>query len=585
MQRDYADPITGRERHFPWKNKALPHPDVMTKSLTFLILLTTLPLSHGQENAAPANPPAETPPIADCIPLPIKKLGPPAIFPFHKGLVTAISATTETAQLHTLQGLNHLHGGWEFEAMRHFAAAMEEDPRCLMAHWGMVMAMLSPSPETDTHRLATTNRLLELIDDGAGTELERGYAYGLVKYIQEGPAGAAEAFRRVADKFPGEVQAEIFAALFGRTGYDTLGTATPDQEAAENRLLKLAERAPEQALPLHALLVIRAEAPDLRPSLELARRLCQLVPDYAPYFHVLGHYEWRCGEHSKAASAFARAASLYSIWMRENQATPADCPGWVRAECYRVAALASNGDFENALASAEKIATTTTDPTRPSATGTRRLLWDAKTLPARVLLRRASPGDSAKALASLPAPEEGEPFREKSLSYWWVDGLRITLEAQRLLDAGELVQASETISALTLHGQAMSKRQSIASAIGERTEWRDSFQALEMLAAELNGRLALSGPPAGHGSAFNWFRAAADRQKPATMLNPPSILTPMATRLGDYHLARNHGHKALEAYEEALASFPADTETEERLAKAQALAAKQPKPEEKNNED
>lgn len=550
----------------------------MPKIITFLILLTALPLAYGQENTAEGKPPAEMPSVADCIPETVSKLGPPAVFPFHKGLVTAISAATSTAQLHTLQGLNHLHGGWEFEAMRHFAVAMEEDPRCLMAHWGMIMAMLSPSPETDSHRIATTNRLLELIDEGAGTELERGYAYGLVKYFQEGATGAAEAFRRVADKFPGEFQAEIFSALFGRTGYDALGTATPNQEAAENRLLKLAENAPEQALPLHALLVIRAEAPDLRPSLELARRLCQLVPDYAPYFHVLGHYEWRSGDHSKAASAFASAASLYSIWMRENKATPADCPGWVRAECYRIVALASKGDFENALASAEKIATTTVDPARPSAAGTRRLLWDAKTLPARVLLRRASPGDSAKALSSLPTPAAGERFREKSLSYWWVDGLRIALEAQRLLDTGELGQASETISALTLHGQAMSKRQSIASAIGERTEWRDSFQALEMLAAELNGRLALSGPPAGHGSAFNWFRAAADRQKPATMLNPPSILTPMATRLGDYHLARNHGHKAVEAYEEALASFPGDTETEGRLARARPLAAKQPKP-------
>jgi tetratricopeptide (TPR) repeat protein len=550
----------------------------MPKTLAFLILLAGIHLSHGQENGAKPKPPVDMPPVADCIPEPVSKLDPPIVFPFHKGLVTAVSAANETAQIHTVQGLNHLHGGWELEAMRHFAVAMNEDPRCLMAHWGMVMAMLAPSPETDTHRLATTNRLLELINDGEGTELERGYAYGLVKYIEEGPAGAAAAFRRVADKFPGEIQSEIFAALFGKTGYDSLGSATPDQEAAEDRLMKLVERAPKHALPLHALLLIRAEAPDLRPSLELARRLCQLVPDYAPYFHVLGHYEWRCGEHSKAASAFSRAASLYSIWMRENGTTPADCPGWVRAECYRVAALASKGDFENALASAEKIASTTVDPARPSAPGTRRLLWDAKTLPARILLRRAAPGDSAKALASLPAPEKGEAFREKSLSYWWVDGLRITLEAQRLLDTGHLAQATETISALTFHGQAMAKRQSIASAIGEQSDWRTSFHSLEMLAAELHGRLALAGPLAGHGSGFNWFRAAADRQKPATMLNTPAILTPMAMRLGDYHIARNQGHRAVTAYEEALAAFPGDTGTEERLAKARALAATQPEP-------
>jgi tetratricopeptide (TPR) repeat protein len=546
----------------------------MPKLLAFIAILAASHPVVGQET--PTNEKEDVKPasVADCIPASVSRLGSPIIFPFHKGLVTAVTAATEKAQTHTLQGLNHLHGGWEFEAMRHFAIAMEEDPHCLMAHWGMVMSMLSASPETDAHRFATIQRMLELINDGEGTELERGYAYGLVKYIEEGPMSAATAFRKVADKFPGEIQSEIFAALFGRGGYDDLGTANPDQAAAEERLLKLIEESPNEALPLNALLQIRAEAPDLRPSLVLARQLCQLVPDYAPYFHVLGHYEWRCGEHAKAASAFGRAATLYSIWIKENNASPADCSGWVRAECYRVVALASKGGFDNSFASAEKIAATTVDPSRPSASGTRQLLWDAKTLPARVLMRRSLPGDSAKALASLPPPEEGAPFREKSLSYWWVDGLRIALEAQRLLDTGDFEQATETIAALTLHGQAMVKRQAVASAIGERAEWLGSFRALEVLAAELRGRLALAGPPAGHGSAFNWFRGAADRQLHSTMLSPPALLTPMGMRLGDYFIARNQPAKAVEAYEEASERFPNDKETLERLKKARELAEK-----------
>lgn len=553
----------------------------MPRSLILFLLLAGLAITRGQEEPPASKPAADIPTIEECIPASVSKLAPPAVITFHHGLVTAVSAANDTAQIHTVQGLNHLHGGWEFEAMRHFAIAMKEDPRCLMAHWGMVISMLSPSPETDACRLAATNRMLSLIQEDAGTELERGYAYGLVKYIQEGPRGAADAFRKVADKFPGELQSEIFAALFSRTGYDELGSITPDQEAAENRLLKLVEREPERALPLHALLLVRAEAPDLRPSLDLARKLCQLVPDYAPYFHLLGHYEWRCGEHTKAASAFSRAATLYSNWMKQNGVTPADCDGWVRAECYRVVAMASGGEFENAIASAEKIAATTLNTSRPSSPGTRQLLWDAKTMPARVLLRRSQPGDSAKALASLPAPDESKPFREKSLAHWWIDGLRISLDAQRLLDAGDLKLASETIDALSFHGTAMAKRQDIAAALGEQTEWNRSFRALEVLAAELRGRLALAGPPAGHGSAFNWFRGAADRQKPATMLNAPPILTPMAMRLGDYFAASNKPHKAVRAYEEALQHFPGDAETMIRLEKSRKAAeAAGPEPKE-----
>lgn len=550
----------------------------MPKLIAILFLIAACATSNAQEDIDKKPEKSEIPSVEECIPEAVSKLKEPAVIPFHKGLVTAVSAANEIAQVHTLQGLNHLHGGWDFEASRHFAVAMKADPHCLMAHWGMVMAMLAPSPETFENRLAASERLLQLISDGEGTELERGFAYGLVKYIEEGPEGAEAAFRKVAEKFPNDLQAKIFSALFGRAGYNEMGDITATQAEAEKSLMGLIRRSPNDALPIHALLLVRAEAPDLRPSLDLARKLCQLVPDYAPYFHLLGHYEWRCGEHNKAASAFSRAATLFSIWMKENEATPADCPEWVRAECYRVVALTSKGDFDNALASAEKIAKTTVDPDRPSATGTRQLLWDARTLPARVLMRRSAKGDSAQALASLPTPEEGEVFREHSLSYWWVDGLRISLEAQRLLDGGVYDKASEAIGAVSYHGQAMAKKQQVASQIGEYSEWRRSFLALEILAAELRGRLALAGPREGHGSAFNWFRAAADRQRPTTMMNPPAILMPMATRLGDYFLAINDPAKALEAYKEALDKFPKDQETLERAEKAKDIALTLPAP-------
>ncbi|MGJ8633886.1 MAG: hypothetical protein ACSHX7_08195, partial [Luteolibacter sp.] len=170
----------------------------MPKLLAILLLTVTCICATAQE------PTTETkmPTVADCIPAPVGALGTPAIFPFHKGLVTAVTASTGLAQTHTVQGLNHLYGGWEFEASRHFCAAIKEDPRCLMAHWGLVMSLLTPSPEIDSARIATATRMLQLIEDGAGTDKERGFAYGLVKYIEEGPAGAAAAYKKVAEKFP-----------------------------------------------------------------------------------------------------------------------------------------------------------------------------------------------------------------------------------------------------------------------------------------------------------------------------------------------------------------------------------------------
>lgn len=500
----------------------------------------------------------EVSPVEAAIPDPVKALAEPGMTEFPGGLRMAVTATTEKAQAHVNQGMNHLHGGWEFEASRHFAAAMMEDPECLLAHWGMVMALLSPSPETGEARNAATDRLLDLIERGKGSELERGYAYGLIKYIEEGPAGAAAAFRKVADQFPNDLQAGIFSALFNRSGYDDFGSAKPDQEAAEKSLLAMIEKNPQSPLPLNALLTIRAEGPDLSSSLDLARKLSQMAPGYPPYAHLLGHYEWRSGEHGEAAATFGRASSYYESWMKENHASVADCPEWVKSECYRIVSLVSKGDFDTAYAAARRMAATPIPTGRPASPGARILLWDAKTLPSRIILHRGLRGNAAEALASLPKPGDIKDTHEKSLAYWWIDGLRFSLEARRLLDLGKTAEAREVIGALSHHGELMAKTQNAAGTSGERSAWNRAFRALEVVASELRGRLAMSGPKDRRGAAFNWFSSAADRQHPAPMMFPPMILSPMAIRVGEYYLSAEKPAEAIEAYQRALAAFPND---------------------------
>jgi tetratricopeptide (TPR) repeat protein len=522
------------------------------------------------EPDAPAGEGAKekVPEVEEAIPAAVKALGEPPPSSFPGGIRMAVSAATEKAQDHVLQGLNHLHGGWEFEASRHFASAMREDPECLLAHWGMVMSLLNPSPETGPARNAATDRLLRLVDAGQGTELERGYAYGLMKYIEEGPAGAAAAFRKVADRFPNEMQAAVFSALFNRGGYDPSGDPTPDQLKAEKDLMTLVKRHPESPVPLNALLLIRAESPDLTVSLDLARQLCQMTPDYAPSFHLLGHYEWRCGHHGSAASAFGRASSFFQKWMKENKAGIADCPEWARAECYRIVSMVSKGDFDTAYAAARQVAATPVPKDRPGSPGARFLLWDVKTLPARILVHRGLRGNADEAAVSLPKPEEMAGFRQHSLAYWWVDGLRFALEAQRLIDAHEFEEARNVVNALTQHGQNMTSTQSAAVAGGERSQWIRGFRALEVLASDIRGRLAMAGPRDQRETAYNWFASAADRQHPSPLLLPPMILTPMASRLGEFQLSRERPAEAIDAFQRALVAFPNDMNSLVGLQKA-----------------
>ncbi len=540
----------------------------MPKWITLLSLLALHVSAFSQETTQEKPPEIEIPSIAACIPPWVSAAEKPSLFPFYNGLVTAVMAKSEIAQIHTLQGLNHLHASWDFEATRHFAVAMQEDPRCLMAHWGMIMSMLATSPETDSYRLATTKRLLELVADGEGTELERGFAYCLIKYIDEGPKGAELAFRKVSEKFPNDVQSEIFTLLFSRGGYDQVGEITASQAEAEKSLLKLIELQPNNILPLHAYLLIKAEGSDLKSSIPLAKKLCQLAPIYPPYLHLLGHYQWRSGEFADAAASFSLAEKYYAEWMESNKISHVDCPQWIITKSYHAVATASAGNFKDAITAATEISKIPPDLNRPTAPGSRQILWDAQTLPARILLYRGEKTDPTEALLTLTKPQAGEAFRKHSLSHWWTDGLRIALQAHRMINAGEMKAAEDIINALGFHGEAMTKQKAIASAQGEFSEWRRALLHLEMLTANLRGRITQAGPVEGRGSAFNWFRAAADRQRTSSLMHPPLILSPMATDLGDYYLTLKKSDKALEAYQEAITKYPNEPMTLNRIQKA-----------------
>src|SRR5688572_743666 len=71
----------------------------------------------------------------------------PTPVPIPKGFTMAITSTDPKAQKHVLDGISNLHGGWDFEAYRHFCAALKLDPECLMAHWGVVVALIDPEPD------------------------------------------------------------------------------------------------------------------------------------------------------------------------------------------------------------------------------------------------------------------------------------------------------------------------------------------------------------------------------------------------------------------------------------------------------
>ena len=142
----------------------------------------------------------------------VKKLPPPAASPVPRSITMAVTASDPEAQKHVLEGVADLHGGWDFQAYRRFCAALAIDPDCLMAHWGVVMALISPEPDLLDERTAALRRMVDLVGKDAGTELERSYAYAVGVFFDQGPAAAADAYRKVSEKFPNDPQLKLLVA-------------------------------------------------------------------------------------------------------------------------------------------------------------------------------------------------------------------------------------------------------------------------------------------------------------------------------------------------------------------------------------
>ncbi|MEC9055510.1 MAG: hypothetical protein VX633_09400, partial [Verrucomicrobiota bacterium] len=76
----------------------------------------------------------------------------------------AISSSSSVASRHVQQGLAFIQAAWDFEAYRHFCAAIQSDPDCLMAYWGIGLALAAPNNEFSKQRQIAVMRMIELVD-------------------------------------------------------------------------------------------------------------------------------------------------------------------------------------------------------------------------------------------------------------------------------------------------------------------------------------------------------------------------------------------------------------------------------------
>ncbi len=233
--------------------------------------------------------------------------------PHHEDLTTAQLGTVTfpvscapDVQKPFERGVALLHSFWYEEAEKDFQQIAVDDPRCVMAHWGVAMSLwhqLWNQPDArdiqrgldEIHEAKTT--------DGPTTPREKAYLAAIAAFYSDSrklnhdarAQAYSSAMKKVYDSYPDDHEAAVFYAL------SLLASEPHDDETFANRkqaaaiLGKLFATEPEHPGVAHYL-IHACDKPQLAQlGLPAARRYAQIAPAAPHALHMPSHIFARVG--------------------------------------------------------------------------------------------------------------------------------------------------------------------------------------------------------------------------------------------------------------------------------------------------
>ena len=247
-----------------------------------------------------------------------------------------ITTTSSEAQLWFDRGLVWCYGFNHEEAVRCFKKAVEADPDCTMAYWGIAYAAgpnynkpweaFDAADLTQSLREAYTATQAALIRKDSASSVEQGLIKALQhRYPSETAAdnldvwndNYANAMRDVYNAFPNDLDvSSLFAeALMSRTPWALWDLKSG--EVADGADTQEARAVLEQALEqeggdahpglLHMYIHLMEMSPHPEQALRASDQLRGLVPDSGHLQHMPTHIDVLCGQYANAVTGNSRA--------------------------------------------------------------------------------------------------------------------------------------------------------------------------------------------------------------------------------------------------------------------------------------
>ncbi|MDB4813599.1 hypothetical protein OAH20_00930 [bacterium] len=518
------------------------------------LLFTLVLLASAQFSSAQFDPLTVIHPV-------VQKLGPPKVRPEFSVIPIAVSTKSEKASAHVIQGIAQLNAPWDFESYRHFCEAAKADPDCLMAYWGISMSLAGRNHEFFAERKAAIERMLDLVEADVGTDIEKGYVQAAGRLYANGSRAAGDIFSAISKKYPNDSQSKLLGLFLSRDGFDEFGNPGEGQKACWDGLFEMVKANPESVPVVAFWVASQSEAPLNAGILEndvlpFARKLARLHPDFPPFHLTAAHVEARCGHAKRAIGYCEQAISLYETYMETEKVTEFDCEGLIRCKVYLASLLATKGEYEKSVAISTELSKMEVTEARVFSRGAALIMWEGRTLGARLSLLRDTKADLDTGLKMLDALDEKQWFPGKSMSLGYRDCLGHAIGVRKALLAKDLPAAKSLQRDFTEKGRTFDQARKLARNTSSFSEWLRAKSAIITLETELLGLIKMQETGASKMAALNFFKAAVDRQGGVLNFLPPAIAYPMELRVGNYYLDAGDAEKAAGAFRRGFDRMP-----------------------------
>lgn len=487
-----------------------------------------------------------------------------------------ISTNDEVVQKHVRQGFALLHAQWDIEAYRHFAAALDRDPDCLMAYCGVVMSILNPAHEWKQYRARAIQRMVSLAEhkmgDGEDAEFvfpanERGYAIAIGNLVLNGLEAGAGSFKVLAEKYPNDLQLALLAPFFNRGKYDLFGSSNDEQDRAVKAVKALLDANPDNPLVTNFYIMMLIEAPynavDQKTEvLPYAKKLVdQGGENYPGWQMMLGYAAWRSGEIELARDAYEKAATLYEHWKKESNAGISECDGLIRAYAF-LAMIHFQMDDKDKINEVLKKLDEGAEARKGSAVHAMHS-WSHQMIRVNMFLADGSKESIKNALKALPKIDTKD--KSKELFNLVIKGYQAYGLARSYKYEGDDDKSIQMAQLLGKTLRELSDRRAKLRNEPYYAQYLILVKALKAYHAELSAEMM------GDAGAYNFYQEAIDQQMEPTRYYPPNILYPMEYSLAKFYEKKGDIKKARETYKLALKRMPSHPQSKDAFERLNKL--------------